>query len=288
MTMFDISKEKKSNPWHVPHQDSLHGAHNAITTEPALQNNLQVPLISPVNAQMQAVPFAGMYEDSVTKQKGTDETESGTETTQDPSQDQSPDAEKHKNSPEKEKKRKIKALKRTIAKIHRLDRQTARLEKKGNAADAELKRHESAALKEQAIEKAVDAYDINVSNAKFIDYDPNTTGEGGANRKGEIRLGDDAFKSASWLGSTIGHESEIHINQQAMKGNWYTGTMGTAIQEVQAYQYELDNVKRFGTSKRDRGELHRRKKSYMSELNQEYQDRAKSGDYTMKHGEEHR
>ena len=66
---------------------------------------------------------------------------------------------------------------------------------------------------------------------------------------GSVRIGPAAFRrTPGWLASTIGHEVEIHVNQQAMKGRWWTDTQGTAIQEVQAYQYEIRSALRFGVS----------------------------------------
>ena len=92
--------------------------------------------------------------------------------------------------------------------------------------------------------------------------------------------------SPGWLGSTIGHESEVHVNRQMMKGNWYTGDIGTALQEVESYQYELDNVDRYGTSKTDQKNLEQRRRSHFDALPSDYQQRATNGDYTMKEGDE--
>ncbi len=287
MSLFDVLPEKKPAPWHGhgPLAPQLPGP----DLESIPQNRPVLPPTSAgavVNSSVQAHPFSGMYDDGVTKKKDEDHKADATDTTPAGGPDQAADDEKHKNNPDKIKKRKVKELQKIIDQLHKLDKQAAKLEKQGKADEAEAQRQASAALKEQAIDKAIDAYDIDVSNAKFVDYDANTSGEGGANKKGEIRLGDDAFKSASWLGSTIGHESEIHINQQLQKGNWYTGPQGTALQEVQAYQYEIDNAKRFGTSRKNLKDLKGRRKSHMADLSEDYQDRAKAGDYTMKAGEE--
>jgi hypothetical protein len=90
----------------------------------------------------------------------------------------------------------------------------------------------------------------------------------------------------AWLGSSIGHEVEIHVNEQAMKGRWYTGPQGTALQEVQAYDYEISNAKRYGTSPADLADLKKRRSDNYSQLNAYYKTQADAKNYVMKAGEE--
>ncbi|MFO0578849.1 MAG: hypothetical protein U1A78_33010 [Polyangia bacterium] len=246
------------------------------------QQPAAVEVAGPDAQAAQAQLFGGMYGDT---EPATEKHKGGGKHGGDKDKDKDKDR-AAKDPDEKAKAKKVKALKKVIKKVHKLDKEAAKLEAEGKDDEAEKKREESAKLKQKAIDKAIDAYDIDVSNAKFVKYDAATAGEGGANQRAEIRLGDAAFSSASWLGSTLGHESEIHINEQLKKGNWYTGAQGTALQEVQAYQYEIDNAKRFGTSKKDLKDLKQRRKSHMDALSHDYQERARDGNYTMKHGEE--
>lgn len=242
------------------------------------QQPAAVEVAGPEAQEAQAQLFGDMYGDA---EAATDKHKGGGKHGGDADKDKAA-----KDPDEKAKAKKVRALKKIIKTAHKLDKEADKLEADGKDDEAAKKREESAKLKQKAIDKAIDAYDIDVSNAKFVKYDAATAGEGGANKKGEIRLGDAAFSSASWLGSTLGHESEIHINEQLKKGNWYTGAQGTALQEVQAYQYEIDNAKRFGTSKKDLKDLKQRRKSHMSVLSNDYKERARDENYTMKPGEE--
>lgn len=269
---FEPRPEKAVDPWQrTAVAPALNEAPGAREVQPAAAE-----VARPDAQAAQAQLFGGMYGD----------TETATE--------KHKDGGLHGDGTEKDKAatggggkaKKVKALQRVIKRLHKLDAEADKLEAENKDEEAEKKREASAKLKQKAINKAIDAYDIDVSNAKFVKYDADTPGEGGANQRGEIRLGDDAFSSASWLGSTLGHESEIHINQQLEKGNWYTGDQGTALQEVQAYQYEIKNAKRFGTSKKDLKELKQRRKSHMDVLSDDYRARARAGKYTMKPGEE--
>lgn len=64
-----------------------------------------------------------------------------------------------------------------------------------------------------------------------IDY-----GQNGLN----IKIGEGAFSSAGWLASTIGHEN-IHL-QQALDGHYYAGDAGGALNEIEAYDWELSHA----------------------------------------------
>jgi hypothetical protein len=143
-----------------------------------------------------------------------------------------------------------------------------------------------AGKKQEAIDKALKHYNIDTSNTKSVKYDSTVKGEAVASKDGTIRVGDDAFASPGWLGSSLSHEIEIHINQQAKKGNWYTGPQGTALQEVQAYDHEIANAKKHGLTKAEVKDLKKRRKSYYDQLNPEYKKQADKGNFVMKKGEE--
>lgn len=140
--------------------------------------------------------------------------------------------------------------------------------------------------KQEAIDKAITAFGIDNSNVKSLTYDSTVSGEAVATKDGTVRVGDEAFRDAAWLGSSLGHEIEIHVNEQAMKGNWYTGAIGTPLQEVQAYDYEIANADRYGTTKENLEDLEKRRAEHYDQLPDEYQKRVDAGDYTMKKGEE--
>src|SRR6185369_1525317 len=84
--------------------------------------------------------------------------------------------------------------------------------------------------KQEAIDKAIKVYNIDTSHAKSITYDASVSGEAVTAKDGTVRVGDVSFKDAGWLGSSVGHEVEVHVNQQAHLGNWYTGPVGTDLQ----------------------------------------------------------
>ncbi|HEX8264595.1 MAG TPA: type VI secretion system tip protein TssI/VgrG [Pyrinomonadaceae bacterium] len=155
---------------------------------------------------------------------------------------------------------------------------------------ADGKDAESAAKKQEAIDEAVKVYNIDTSKTKSITYDPAVDGEGETTEDGHVKIGDDAFRDPAWLGSTVGHESEIHAKEQGAKGKWYTGPEGTAIQEVQAYDYEIANAERYGTSPADVAEAKRRRQEHYDALSDEYKQRVDGNppNYDMKPGDENK
>ena len=140
--------------------------------------------------------------------------------------------------------------------------------------------------KQEAMDKAIAAFGIDNSHVKSMTYDSSVSGEAVTSKDGSVRVGDEAFRDAGWLGSSLGHEIEIHVNEQAEKGNWYTGAMGTALQEVQAYDYEIANADRYGTTKENLEDLEKRREDNYNQLSDEYKKRADAGNYEMKKGEE--
>jgi hypothetical protein len=189
---------------------------------------------------------------------------------------------------EEEKQKKVAACQEDIDASKRLEEEAEVAKADGNKELAESKLKEADAKKQSALDKAVDAYKIDTSKAKAVIFNRDTVGEGETSKEGTVTMGNDAFKSAAWLGSSVGHETEVHNNAQAQNDVWYTGKEGTAMQEVEAYQYELDNSKRYGTTKEDQEELGRRRQSYYNKLSPDYQAKADRRDYTMEPGDEKR
>ncbi len=164
-------------------------------------------------------------------------------------------------------------LKSTIERVHRLRNRLATLDQELRTLHSygprtsELQRRycelliRSACLKQSAIERAIAIYRIDVSHVRSrVHYcgPGDMQGRRGAtslNRNGivGVEIGDEAFVSAAWLGSTIAHEVEVHVGRHHVHGLGYPpGNERLAlIYEVEAYDYELLSKDRFGLSADD-------------------------------------
>jgi hypothetical protein len=103
--------------------------------------------------------------------------------------------------------------------------------------------------KQMAIDDAIDAYSIDTSAAHGVLLDPTLRTANGYTdpHTGIVHIGPSAFGDPSYLGSTIGHEAEVHAVQ--LFGNNLSRTAkGLYVNEAQAYQYEVDNASRYGTA----------------------------------------
>jgi hypothetical protein len=58
-----------------------------------------------------------------------------------------------------------------------------------------------------------------------------------------MKIGESAFTTPGWLGSTIGHEN-VHL-QQALDGTFTNVEPGSSQNEVDAYNWELSNADHF-------------------------------------------
>lgn len=132
-----------------------------------------------------------------------------------------------------------------------------------------------------AIDAAISEYQIDISfvNGDVL-YDPTLAAGGVTSRDMQVHVGSAAFRSVAWLASTIALEAEVHVNRQAMAGRWYTDPEGTALQEVEAYDYEIQNAARFGLSAAEVVELQARRRVHYEWLSAGYQGKADAGDYT--------
>ena len=140
------------------------------------------------------------------------------------------------------------------------------LKKKGKKDDdAAIKK-----LAKEAIKLADSFYKI---PAKNLDgepaYDPGGVGGEGASgksgKKVKVGLGTDAFSSPGWLASSKLHEIEGH-GGQAASGRWYTGAKGWAINEVEAYDKEIDNADKNGLDSTEKAELKKRRDEWYNKL----------------------
>ncbi|MBL0147853.1 MAG: hypothetical protein IPP87_03620 [Ideonella sp.] len=144
----------------------------------------------------------------------------------------------------------------------------------------------TAGKKEEALQKAMENYGVDQTQAKKIVYDATVSGEASTSKDGKVRVGDAAFASPGWLASSAAHETEVHVNKQGKADKWYTGTMGTAIQEVQAYDHEIANAHKYNLTDAEIKELKKRRKEHYDQLNGDYKNQADAGNYEMKPGEE--
>jgi hypothetical protein len=146
-----------------------------------------------------------------------------------------------------------------------------------------------ARLKQEAIQRAIEAYGIDARHVSDgVNYSPHGNmqdREGVTVRDGDgrirVMLGDDAFTSAPWLASSLAHEIEVHVNRQLAPGIDYPpgDAEGTAIQEVEAYDYELRNKDRFGLAPGDVRLLQRRRRRFYERLAPENRRRVDAGVY---------
>ncbi|MGA8276648.1 MAG: hypothetical protein WB784_00400 [Rhodanobacteraceae bacterium] len=76
-----------------------------------------------------------------------------------------------------------------------------------------------------------------------------------------VTLGPSAYVTWSQLGATLGHEIEVHVYENAMFGGYVTNKQYNQ-REVRAYQYNLDNVARFGNTLIERAVMEERLRHY--------------------------
>ena len=109
-------------------------------------------------------------------------------------------------------------------------------------------------ISQESIDLAIAIYGIKIpsSAAKpILDLnlkDRGLTSRGAYVEKAEVTIGPAAFSSWSLLASTLGHELEVHCQQNFLFVYLLDVVMldGTGSAEREAYIYELRNAKRFG------------------------------------------
>jgi len=150
--------------------------------------------------------------------------------------------------------------------------------------EAHQKRLAAGGFKQQAINLAVTAYGIDSSHVKKLLYDDSQPDSETGDRS--VTIGRDAFHDPGWLGSTIAHEVEEHVNEQDMKGHAYDGPQGRRLNEIQAYDHEITNAPRFGLTPEQVAGLRRNRQHYLEGLDEKHRERRQKGDYTMEPGHE--
>jgi WXG100 family type VII secretion target len=148
------------------------------------------------------------------------------------------------------------------------------------ARQAAVQKFMDAGDRQGAVDEAVKQYDIDVSAVKGkVTYDAKTDGEGKTGKDGTVTIGDDAFTSPQWLASSIGHEG-VHA-QQARDGRWDNSKQGVALNETEAYDWEIKNADRNGLSAKDKATLADRRATKYDHLTRANKARADAGDYTL-------
>jgi len=173
------------------------------------------------------------------------------------------------------------SLAEEIDDIHRLD---ARI-----AAGAPELVGRAARMKQAAIQHAIVAYAIDTRSVPTgVHYSPHGSmrereGATLVDRDGTLRveIGDPAFRSAGWLGSTIAHEVEVHVNRQVARGGHTSASddESVSIEEIQAYDFELASGARFGLEPDELDVLRHRRMALYRTLQYENRRRVDSGVY---------
>jgi hypothetical protein len=102
--------------------------------------------------------------------------------------------------------------------------------------------------RDEAIRKTIAYYRIDTTKANGISYNPSLTDYGQMNGFGEVQIGKPAFSSPAMLASTLAHECEVHAGAQLDNRLYRKGTDGGALNEIEAYDHEIENADRFGLS----------------------------------------
>ena len=181
------------------------------------------------------------------------------------------------------------SLEDEIAEIHRLDQALAAL---GGAARAPQLAGRCARLKQAAIDRAIAVYAIDVRAVPTgVHYSPHgrmrdRDGATLVDRDGTLRvqIGDGAFRSAGWLGSTIAHEVEVHVNRQVAKGRRPSPSDEQAawLDEVEAYDFELASEARFGLRPEESRQVRQRRTVFYRSLAYENRQRVDAGVYAQR------
>jgi hypothetical protein len=126
-------------------------------------------------------------------------------------------------------------------------------------------------LAERAIQKAIEAYGINSSYARSIRFrtdgyvptNPQFAPANTCDEYGAVKISVSAFRlSPGWLGSTIGHEVEVHARCHTGR-NWSKEPHTNAAHEAQAYEWEVKHADIFELTEEEKAQV---LSSYREEL----------------------
>jgi hypothetical protein len=133
----------------------------------------------------------------------------------------------------------------------------------------------------EATNLTIKAYAVDISRVKSIKYDPTLEGNGRTKEDRSVKIGKPAFSSPGWLASTIGHEV-IHTRQA--KDRWYGGKVGTNLNEVECYDWEIRNSSKHGLTGSEIKKLIEARNVYYQNMPKDIQSRADKGNYYMPKG----
>lgn len=131
-----------------------------------------------------------------------------------------------------------------------------------------------------AVREAIKQYNIDASGFKDIKFDPhqNPKLDAVVTEDGVMTIGPGAFRSPGYLASTVGHEA-LHIRQKN-EGRLINGDQGVNMNEVEAYNWELQNAEANGLSDMEIRTITRRRDSHYNKLSDANKERVGDGNYT--------
>ena len=133
---------------------------------------------------------------------------------------------------------------------------------------------------QQAIELAIDLYGIDISDANGMPtYSTALSDTSVTYDDGTVEIGSDFFTTPGLLATTLGHEM-VHTHQLA-EGRWYLEEQGVIMNEVEAYDWELQNAAANGLSQAEIDEITLLRSLYYDVLTAENQALADQGIYNL-------
>ena len=133
---------------------------------------------------------------------------------------------------------------------------------------------------QRAIELAIDLYGIDISDANGVpSYAPGLSGTSLTHEDGSVEIGPDFFDTPGLLASVIGHEM-VHTHQLA-EGRWYLEEQGIIMNEVEAYDWELQQADENGLTQSEIDEVTQLRSLYYDLLTDENQELADQGIYDL-------
>lgn len=127
-----------------------------------------------------------------------------------------------------------------------------------------------------AVRETARQYNIDLSGFREVKYDP-SLGPDAIAKDGVLTIGPDAFKSPGYLASTLGHEN-THI-QQAKDGRLINTNQGRYMNEVEAYNWEINHAKDNALTDGEIAPLTRRRDDFYNRLTPENKKRVDDGNY---------
>lgn len=153
-----------------------------------------------------------------------------------------------------------------------------------------------------AMQRAISAFDINDSNVPKVEFAAGLQDRGGVDVNGVQMSAKSLFKggdmekpgaelSVSGFASALGHEIEGHYEGQIMKGKFPDANADPAakekamnVNEVEAYDYNLKNAKRFGNTEAEVKDFEKIRGMYHSQLPAAEQAQTNAGNYPLPAG----